>query len=65
MNFKISYEDTKKLLGLLYNNPYQAVAPYVEIIHNLPSEIEGEGKSFLHYLEEEKAALEAKLNSEK
>jgi len=37
MNFTISYEDAKKILGVFYNSPYQNVVPYVAILDNLKS----------------------------
>lgn len=37
MDFKISYEDAKKILGVFYNSPYQNVLPYVAILDNLKS----------------------------
>lgn len=65
MNFKIAYDDIKKLLGLLYNNSYQVVAPYIEILHNLEAEGEGEIKKFINYFEAEKKIFEDKLKSDK
>jgi hypothetical protein len=35
MNFTISYEDAKKVLGVFYNSPYQNVLQYVAILDNL------------------------------
>ena len=35
MDFKISYEDAKKILGVFYNSPYQNVLSYVAILDNL------------------------------
>jgi len=35
MDFVISYEDAKKILGVFYNSPYQNVLPYVAILDNL------------------------------
>ena len=37
MDFKISYEDAKKVLGVFYNSPYSLSAPYVVILDNLVS----------------------------
>lgn len=38
MDFKISYENAKKILGVFYNSPYQNVLPYVAILDNLKSD---------------------------
>jgi len=35
MDFKISYENAKKILSVFYNAPYAASAPYVAILDNL------------------------------
>lgn len=59
MQFTITYEDVKKLLGVFYNSPYQVSAPYVDIIHNMKGE---DGQSFLHHLEVEKSIVAAQQN---
>lgn len=65
MNFKIAYDDVKKLLGLLEANAYNVVVPYIQILHNLEAEGEGEIKKFISFLQEEKQAIEDKLKSGK
>lgn len=35
MEFVISYEDLKKVLGAFYNSPYKTSAPYVDMLHSL------------------------------
>jgi len=63
MQFKITYDDIKKLLGVFYNSPYQISAPYVDILHNLKDDLD---TSFLTHLEAEKtliATAEAQRNS--
>lgn len=56
MQFKINYEDVKRLLGIFYNSPYQVSAPYVELLHNLKDDNEG---IFLTHLEQEKTLITA------
>jgi hypothetical protein len=41
MDFKISYEDAKKILGIFYNAPYRQVIEFVAILDNL-KQIDGE-----------------------
>lgn len=36
--FKIGYEEAKRLLNLLYNNPYTLVAEHVEVLHSITDE---------------------------
>lgn len=38
MNFKLSYEDAKKILSVFYTSPYQVSAPYVAILDNIKNE---------------------------
>jgi len=38
MNFRISYEDAKKLLGVFYNSPYAVSAPFVMILDGLQND---------------------------
>ncbi len=56
MQFTISYEDVKKLIGVFYNSAYQVSAPYVDVLHNLKGE---DGQSFLHHLDVERAVVAA------
>ncbi len=35
MEFVISYEDLKKVLGAFYNSSYKTAVPYVDMLHNL------------------------------
>lgn len=38
MDFKISYENLKALLNVLYGSPYRNVVPYVDMLHALKEE---------------------------
>jgi hypothetical protein len=35
MDFKLAYEDAKKLLNIFYQSPYQVSAPFVAILHEM------------------------------
>lgn len=38
MNFKLSYENAKKLLSVFYSSPYNVSAPFVALLDNLQNE---------------------------
>ncbi len=38
MDFKISYEDAKKILSVFENSVYRQVIGYIEILHSLKEE---------------------------
>lgn len=38
MNFKLPYEEAKKLLHVFYQSPYQVSAPFVHMLDNLSNE---------------------------
>jgi hypothetical protein len=38
MSFKISYDELKVLLNVLYGSPYRQVVPYIDMLHGLKEE---------------------------
>jgi len=40
MNFKLSYEEAKKILSVFYTSPYQVSAPFVAILDNIKNDEE-------------------------
>lgn len=54
MDFKLSYEDAKKILSVFYTSPYQVSAPFVAILDNIQNE---DGQTLRNCIE---AEVEAK-----
>jgi hypothetical protein len=63
MNFKIPYEDAKKILSVFYQSPYQVSAPFVAILDGMKND---EDNTLRHCIEAEIEATkkEAELPKE-
>jgi hypothetical protein len=62
MDFKISYEDAKKILAVFYTLPYRNAAAYVDLLQALQ---EAEGSlSLKDHIEAEVALLNQTANKE-